>query len=246
MTKGRLLVVNHRGVDVPATLGFALLAGGAASTVAVAVADHVVSAGWITATGAALVFAAGMVDDLMPGGPRGIRAHIRAIAQGHVSSGIVKLVVVTAVAVVTVASSGGRPGWVRIAGVLLLAACANLWNGLDVRPGRALMFAYLAAPAFGACPWAAAPFVPGVGLAAVLVLPLDAGERAMLGDAGANLLGFTVGVALYGALTDAQVVAGALVAIALNVLAETVTFSRVIDAVPPLRWFDRIGRRPMA
>jgi hypothetical protein len=30
------------------------------------------------------------------------------------------------------------------------------------------------------------------------------------------------------------------------VIAETVTLSRVIDVVPPLRWFDRIGRRPMA
>jgi hypothetical protein len=68
----------------------------------------------------------------------------------------------------------------------------------------------------------------------------------MLGDAGANLLGFTVGVALYGALTDAQVVAAAAVAVALNVVADTVTLSRVIDAMPPLRWFDRIGRRPMA
>jgi len=246
MTKGRLLVVNHRGVAVPATLGFALLAGGAVSAVAVGLVDLLGAPGWIATAGAALVFAAGLVDDLLPGGPRGLRGHLRAIAEGHVSSGIVKLVVVTAVAVVTVASSAGRPGWVRIAGVLLLAACANLWNGLDVRPGRALLFAYLAAPAFGACPWAAAPFVPGVGLAAVLVLPWDAGERAMLGDAGANLLGFTVGVALYGALTDPQVVVAALAAVAMNVVADTVTLSRVIDAVPPLRWFDRIGRRPMS
>lgn len=246
MTRGRLLVENRRGVTVPATLGFVLLAGGAASAAAVGAMDRVAAAGWIATAGAALVFAAGLVDDLMPGGPRGLRGHLHAIAQGHVSTGIVKLVVVTAVAVVTVASSAGRPGGVRIAGVLLLAACANLWNGLDVRPGRALLFAYLAAPAFGACPWPAAPFVPGVGVAAVLVLPLDAGERAMLGDAGANLLGFTVGVALYGALTDAQVLAAAVAAVALNVVAETVTLSRVIDAVAPLRWFDRIGRRPMS
>ena len=33
-----------------------------------------------------------------------------------------------------------------------------------------------------------------------------------------------------------------LVLLALNVAAELVSFSRVIDAVPPLRWFDRLGR----
>ena len=33
-----------------------------------------------------------------------------------------------------------------------------------------------------------------------------------------------------------------LVLLALNVAAELVSFSNVIDAVPPLRWFDRLGR----
>ena len=32
--------------------------------------------------------------------------------------------------------------------------------------------------------------------------------------------------------------------VALNVAAELVSFSRVIDRVPPLRAFDRAGRKP--
>jgi hypothetical protein len=32
--------------------------------------------------------------------------------------------------------------------------------------------------------------------------------------------------------------------IALNILAETVTFTKTIEAIPPLRWFDRLGRLP--
>jgi hypothetical protein len=94
-----------------------------------------------------------------------------------------------------------------------------------------------------ACPWPSAPFAPGVALAALVVLPWDVGERAMLGDAGANLLGLAVGVALYGSLTDAQVAAAAVVAVGLNVLGETFTLSRAIDALPPLRWYDRLGTR---
>ena len=36
-----------------------------------------------------------------------------------------------------------------------------------------------------------------------------------------------------------------LVLLALNVGAELFSYSRVIDSVPPLRWFDRLGsRRP--
>jgi hypothetical protein len=33
-----------------------------------------------------------------------------------------------------------------------------------------------------------------------------------------------------------------LVLLALNVAAELVSFSAVIEAVPPLRWLDRLGR----
>ena len=66
----------------------------------------------------------------------------------------------------------------------------------------------------------------------------------MLGDGGANLLGFTIGLGLYLVLPDWGVVVGAAAAVAINAVAETVTLSRVIDAVPPLRWFDGLGRLP--
>jgi hypothetical protein len=242
--RARLTVRNHRGREVPAVLGFVLAAGGIATTLGVAALGHVVAAGWIAAAGAGLVAAAGLLDDLSREGPRGLRGHARALAGGHVTTGIVKLVTITAVAVVSVAAGPPRTGGVRVAGVILVAGATNLWNGLDVRPGRALKFGLLGIPAVGAADWSLVPFAPGVMLAALLVLPWDAGERAMLGDAGANLLGFSIGLATYHALGDAQVVGAAAIAVALNVLAETVTLSRAIDAIPPLRWFDRLGLRP--
>jgi hypothetical protein len=66
----------------------------------------------------------------------------------------------------------------------------------------------------------------------------------MLGDGGANLLGFTIGLGLYLVLGDAWVVVAAAIAVAINAVAETATLSWVIDAVPPLRWFDALGRLP--
>jgi UDP-N-acetylmuramyl pentapeptide phosphotransferase/UDP-N-acetylglucosamine-1-phosphate transferase len=235
------MVRNHRGREVPAVLGFVLAAGGVASAVTVATADHVPAAGWIALAGAGLIAASGLVDDLAPEGPRGLRGHLTALAGGHVTTGIVKLFTIGAVSVVSVAAAPERSGITRVAGVFLIAAATNLWNDLDVRPARALKFGYLAAPAVAACAWPLAPFAPGVILSSLLVLPWDAGERAMLGDAGSNLLGFTVGLALYGSLSDGLVPAAAVVGVGLNVLADTLTLSRVIDAVPPLRWYDRAG-----
>jgi hypothetical protein len=239
----RLRVANHRGVRVPATLGLALGGFAAVSVAAVALLDRVDRAGWIATAALALVLAAGLVDDLLPSGPRGLREHLRALATGRVSTGIVKLVVVAGAAAVTVAAVPGRTGLARVAGALLIAASANVCNGLDVRPGRAIKFFLPVGLAVLATPWPAQPFLPGVALGALLLLPWDAGERAMLGDAGANLLGFTAGLGLFHLVHGWALVAAALVAVALNVLADTVTLTRMIEIVPPLRWYDAKGRR---
>jgi hypothetical protein len=123
-------------------------------------------------------------------------------------------------------------------------ASANAWNGLDVRPGRAIKFALLAMLGLVSVDLASLPTLPGVADASVLALWPDLRERAMLGDGGANLLGFTIGLGLYLVLADAWVVVAAAIAVVINAVAETATLSRVIDAVPPLRWFDALGRLP--
>ena len=160
-----------------------------------------------------LVFAAGLVDDLVPNGPRGIRDHLGALASGHVSTGIVKVLVIVASAVVAVALQPERPGWVRVAGVVLVAACANVWNGLDVRPGRAIKFGLVAMVGLVGVDLAMLPTLPGVAVASVLALWPDLRERAMLGDGGANLLGFTIGLGLSLVLADAWVVVAAGIAV---------------------------------
>jgi UDP-N-acetylmuramyl pentapeptide phosphotransferase/UDP-N-acetylglucosamine-1-phosphate transferase len=244
MRWGRLTAVNHRGLPIPIALGLMLIAGALLGGAVVAASEDVGTAGWIVAAGSLLVAAAGLIDDLNPGGPRGLRGHLRALASFHVTTGTVKLVLVSAVSLVVVAALPSRPLWVLLAGAVAISGCANLWNGLDVVPGRALKaflpaaaVIWLAGPAL-----ALAPTLPGVVVAAALALPVDLRERAMLGDGGANLLGFTAGVGAYLISPGWGVVAIAVIAVALNVLADTVTLSRVIDAVAPLRWFDRLGR----
>jgi hypothetical protein len=79
------------------------------------------------------------------------------------------------------------------------------------------------------------------GAATALLVP-DLRERGMLGDSGANLLGFLAGAEIVRRLPEIWLIPAVLVVIGLNVLAETVTFSRTIEAIPPLRWFDRLGR----
>jgi UDP-N-acetylmuramyl pentapeptide phosphotransferase/UDP-N-acetylglucosamine-1-phosphate transferase len=257
---------NHRGSRVPVVLGWALAAAAGAGALAVGtppwpygpggspagfplVADGPPTMALVVArvcVGAAIVFAAGLVDDLVDDGPRGIRGHLGALVSGHVTTGFVKLVVAVgaAVAVVAVLPPRGLP--VDAAAVVTIAGSTNVWNGLDVAPGRAAKFFLLAASPF-ALTWQVAgpgPIVPACWGGALGVLGFDLRERGMLGDAGSTLLGFAAGLGLVLAVPDWGVVLGALGVVALNAVAETITLSRAIDAVPPLRWFDRLGRLP--
>ena len=65
----------------------------------------------------------------------------------------------------------------------------------------------------------------------------------MLGDTGANAIGAALGVATVLEVTPTTRNAVAAVLLALTLLSEFVSFSRIIDAVPPLRAFHRAGRR---
>ena len=244
--KGFPRVVNHRGRTLPVTLGVMVAGAGALGALAVFAALEVPRGGVAATIACALVFTAGFVDDRSPGGPRGIRNHLRELGRLHVTTGIVKMLVITASAVVVAASMPSR-GSATIAGVVLLAGGANLWNGLDVRPGRALKaFLPVAAAVLAAGPaFELAPPLPGIAAGAVAVLPMDLRERAVLGDGGSNLLGFTAGLGLFLALPDWGVWVAAGCVVALNVVADTVSLSRVIEATRPLRWFDALGRIPL-
>lgn len=245
MRWGALAAENHRGVLVPRILWAALDAVALVWTIGYTVLREPGRGAWGGLAGVLLVSAAGLVDDLAPIGPRGLRAHARSLLEGRMTTGILKVLVTIGSAVIVVALHGERPAWAMASGILLMAACTNLWNGLDVVPGRSLktflpaILVFLVAGDLEVFPAALGMFA-----AAIAVLPLDLRERAMLGDAGSNPLGFAAGLGLYAALGDGWVAVAAVAAVALNVLAETVTLSRIVDRTPPLRWLDRLGRVP--
>jgi UDP-GlcNAc:undecaprenyl-phosphate/decaprenyl-phosphate GlcNAc-1-phosphate transferase len=158
-----------------------------------------------------------------------------------------KLVGGVCIAVVLVATPGFKSGRTLIVDGVLIALAANLGNLLDRAPGRTIKFGLVAyvpiAIAIGTAPIgiAAAP-VMGASLG---LLPDDLRERLMLGDTGANVIGAVLGLAVVLGSRESIRLVVMLVLLALNVGAELVSYSRVIDAVPPLRWFDRLGsRRP--
>lgn len=196
---------------------------------------------------AALGFAfLGFIDDVLGGEDRGFKGHLKALAHGRLTSGMVKLLGGAAIALV-LASVPGFVTWQRLlSDAVLIALAANLANLLDRAPGRTIKYSLVAY-----VPLALAAGTGSVGIAvapvmgaAVGVLPEDLREHVMLGDTGANILGGVLGLMVV-LVCGRGMRNGVLVAlVVLNLASEFVSFSRVIRAVPPLRWFDRLGRLP--
>jgi hypothetical protein len=72
----------------------------------------------------------------------------------------------------------------------------------------------------------------------------DLGERAMLGDAGANAMGALAGYLLVWRSPLWLIALLAVILLGLNLASERVSFTRVIERVGFLRWFDGLGRLP--
>lgn len=103
----------------------------------------------------------GLADDAFGhAGPKGFRGHLRALAAGRVTTGVLKLAGIGGLAVFygvgaasrLVERGGGEPGAATLVlacvlATLVIALSANLMNLLDVRPGRALKAYVVLAPA---------------------------------------------------------------------------------------------------
>ena len=249
VTTPSLLRENVRGAQVPT-------AGGITIVVSILVVEAV-RALWGDDAGAARILTVlvvavfgglGLLDDVLGSGAdgRGFKGHARALLAGRLTTGGVKLVCGFAVALIGCSLVDDGRVVQLLADAALVALCANLGNLFDRAPGRTLKvsivsFALLCAlvglePRLGGV-------ATTIGAGAALGMA-DLRERVMLGDTGANALGAAIGFGIVlTASTGARVVV-LLVALALNLASEVVSFSRIIDRVPPLRGIDRLGRLP--
>ncbi|MDR1394063.1 MAG: hypothetical protein LBJ62_08880 [Bifidobacteriaceae bacterium] len=218
-----------------------------------------------------LACAAGLADDLSDGSrARGLKGHLSALTHGQVTTGLVKVIVIGAAAIVVAALEqfgpavrpgpgsladsvqagpgriGGGRRWRRLgqslADAVLIAGSANLVNLLDLRPGRALKAACLPAVYLAAHDWPGSQLAAGLLGAAAAAAPTDLAEQTMLGDSGANALGACLGIAAVRGLSPARRGLAAAIVSGLILVSEKVSFSRIIAANPVLDGLDRLGR----
>jgi UDP-GlcNAc:undecaprenyl-phosphate/decaprenyl-phosphate GlcNAc-1-phosphate transferase len=176
--------------------------------------------------------------------PRGWRGHGRALLRGELSTGALKAFGSLGLALFVL--SGGAVSSTRsyLLAVAVLVLATNLFNLLDLRPGRASKaFVLLAAGlTIGAAQlrtlWSLGVFVGP----ALVAGAYDLRERAMLGDTGANLIGALAGWWLLSTLDETGwAIALALLAL-LTVYGEFRSISTFVERTPLLRGLDSLGR----
>jgi UDP-N-acetylmuramyl pentapeptide phosphotransferase/UDP-N-acetylglucosamine-1-phosphate transferase len=236
----QLLARNYRGAEVVSRGGVTFAAPLLALALTAAVQGS--APAWLapTVVAAALFAALGWLDDARgTTGVRGLRGHFtQLLRHGRVTTGLVKAVGGAGVGL-GVAYAAGIEGWRVLAAGAVIALSANTINALDARPGRAVTAFLLGGlVAFGLA-WgrpsagAAEALLTLLGAAGVF-LWADLGERAMLGDTGANPLGAVLGITVVSLTGPTTWVV--LAAVLLG-------FCLAADRWSLTAWLDRLSRR---
>lgn len=241
-----LVAPNYRRQQIPTCLGIGLMAAALPGYIGMAAALPAHRPAAVALAGALLLAAlAGMLDDVAGrGDPKGMRGHMDALAAGRCTAGTLKAAGLAGAGLLAAAATA--TGWLQFAATAaLVALSANALNVFDLRPGRAGK-AFLAGATL-------LLIGPGAGRSLILLAPLagalagylswDLRGRAMLGDAGANLLGAGLGVVAALTLPPAGQAIALSFLLAIHLVAERSSLSAVIDRSPLLRALDGLGRR---
>ncbi|HEV3283650.1 MAG TPA: hypothetical protein VG010_05565 [Solirubrobacteraceae bacterium] len=250
--------LNYRGVALPCPAGVLVLAAATLALIPLTLIHRLghtrvfwgpVLAIAVYALG---VLALGLIDDTLAAhgsdgrsspAHRGWRGHGSALLRGELSTGALKATGSLGLALFAMSYlSLSNWRWLLAAAVLVLAT--NVFNLLDLRPGRSakafvLLAAGLTIGSMDTRPlWAVGLFAAP----ALIAGAYDLRERAMLGDTGANLLGALAGLWLVLTLSSTgQLVALAVLA-AITLVGEMRSISELIERTRWLRALDSWGR----
>lgn len=194
----------------------------------------------------ALVTLAGLVDDVVGNREfRGFAGHFSCLwKENRLSTGLWKAGLVGVAAFLAAGTIAVSPGDWMISG-FLIALAANFFNLLDVRPGRSIkVFFFLTLMILLFLPSYAGDTLlyPLLGIVAAYSI-YDIQGQAMMGDAGANVIGLAVGFSL---AAGAGIVVKSIILVllvVLHVLSEFNSFSFWIEKNRMLNYLDQWGRR---
>jgi UDP-N-acetylmuramyl pentapeptide phosphotransferase/UDP-N-acetylglucosamine-1-phosphate transferase len=237
---------NWRGADLPTPIGLLIPAAALAALAPLALLAGLFDADTLAIAGLYFVLpvaALGLADDAYAGPSRGWRGHGGDALRGAFSTGALKAVGTLALALAWSALTQPDPAeFLLAAGVLVLAT--NLFNLLDLRPGRSVKGFVLLGAALTLGSLDVSPLLDlGLWVGPILVAGwLDLRERGMLGDTGSNVVGAVAGIWLVLTLDVTGLAIAVAVLALLTVYGEVRSINALVERAPGLRHLDSLGR----
>lgn len=187
----------------------------------------------------------GLIDDVFGNrNDSGFKGHIKALLKGRLTTGGLKLLYGGIIAFcLSLAISTNV--YAVVLNTLIIALFTNLLNLFDLRPGRALKVYWIFILIL-------VPFVLKHSHLGAILIPLtittfiyaknDLKAECMMGDAGSNVLGSTLGMIIALMLDMKLKLIFFIVILLLNLLSEKISFTKLIEKNKVLNFVDRLGR----
>ncbi|NLJ88114.1 MAG: UDP-N-acetylmuramyl pentapeptide phosphotransferase [Epulopiscium sp.] len=193
--------------------------------------------------GLSLIAFAGLLDDIIDENEvKGLKGHLKKMFNGELTGGGIKAIIGTLIAFY-VSFLFSTDIIDLILNILIILFSINSINLFDLRPGRALKIFFLISIIY----WIIGDFSDKYLTLLVIgsSLPILKGDlkgQYMLGDVGANILGYTLAFTGMISLNFYYKMISIVLLIVLHIIAETKSISSIINKVPLLRYLDYLGR----
>lgn len=234
---GGMSVINYRKEEIPVALGTAIIG----CIIAVSVIFHLTNIALIEFKLLFIyagVFIIGFLDDALHDKEnKGFKGHFRAFLQGRITTGFLKALGIPLLLLFYFTWDN----YFIIIDLVFVALTVNLFNFFDLRPGRCQKVFLLSNLILFIFLESIAPLNLSIIGVVLYTLILDLREHAMLGDSGANLLGVITGMLLLNLPIQAKVLTYSII-LALTVIGERYSFTKIIERNNILRYLDKLGR----
>ncbi|QQY80629.1 UDP-N-acetylmuramyl pentapeptide phosphotransferase/UDP-N-acetylglucosamine-1-phosphate transferase [Keratinibaculum paraultunense] len=243
--RNKIVSLNYNNEEIPLGMGILFIFVQVISISLTSIlgwADIKVAMGYLLAC--TLMGFVGLIDDLVGETDiKGFRGHINAFFKGKLTTGLLKAGIGFFIALfISIIFSSTLLD--IVINTLIIALFTNLTNLLDLRPGRSIkVFLLISVIMLFTNITDEYNFIL-YSIYGILFIyfPIDLKAKAMMGDVGSNFIGITLGI--YCIFTQTLLARSIylFILILIHILAEKISFTKVIEKNKFLSFLDNLGR----
>ncbi|KAB3527378.1 glycosyltransferase [Alkaliphilus serpentinus] len=245
LTGGNVLKENYKGKLIPAGMGIIIIPVLLINTILMMIIQPNTKEGLlIFLVGSFVMGFSGIIDDIVGNhSSRGLKGHLNSLLKGKLTTGGLKAITGVLIAII-IGLFNNLSLLDMMVNTIIITLMTNLLNLFDLRPGRCLkvflLISTITIP-FGLNQTSRSVIFILVGFSIIYIRD-DLKARSMLGDVGSNILGINLGIAFALSFSFYMKLFISTVLIALHLISEKTSFSKIINGNNTLNYLDELGR----